>query len=536
MNNENDDRLLLRQALSQKYVDDIYGIDEQFEGGCSVIGGQQIDDVLNHRSSSGCKLIEYQPNVVEANFVHLEDGNEVDGEGVNADYDDDGNEVDGNEVDGNEVVNHDDVDGNEDEDEQGYNEDDDGDYIVEEDNGMDDYDVDMRDYKIYVDSDVDELLDDDEDIEDEVVDSESFLQPRRGLEEGNNLFYRGQLFGTKEECKELIRAHAVETRRDIRIIKDEDERVRAVCKGGRGKKTNPHQFQCPWVLLLSKVGEKDSWCIRTLLLQHKCQPVRKSYACTSTYLFTKLVHQVAKNPEIPVKAIQDQFQRELQLRISKMQAFRAKVKAKKEVHGDYISQFAYLRDYVNELRSKNPGTTVKIEVEGVDNPDLTTRKFKRIYICLGALKNGFKAIGRDLLGLDGAFMKGPFPGQILSAVGIDPNNNIYPVCYAIVEAENLSSWTWFLECLGEDLDLDVRSNFTFVSDRQKGLLPAMANVFPSAEHRYCLRHIHENFKGTFKGKEYKDMLWKAATSTTVVHFKREMDVLKEFNTDAHEWL
>ncbi|KAL6535664.1 hypothetical protein OROMI_027038 [Orobanche minor] len=37
--------------------------------------------------------------------------------------------------------------------------------------------------------------------------------------------------------------------------------------------------------------------------------------------------------------------------------------------------------------------------------------FRRIYVCLGALKKGFKAIGRRLLGLDGAFMSGPFPGQ-----------------------------------------------------------------------------------------------------------------------------
>ena len=95
------------------------------------------------------------------------------------------------------------------------------------------------------------------------------------------------------------------------------------------------------------------------------------------------------------------------------------------------------------------------------------KKFKRIYVCLGALKEGFKAIGRDFLGLDGAFMKGPYPGQILSAVGIDPNNGIYPVCYAIVEAENYNSWSWFLDLLGDDLDLGRNSNFTFISDRQK---------------------------------------------------------------------
>ncbi|GJZ28483.1 putative ribonuclease H-like domain-containing protein [Tanacetum coccineum] len=73
---------------------------------------------------------------------------------------------------------------------------------------------------------------------------------------------------------------------------------------------------------------------------------------------------------------------------------------------------------------------------------------------------------RDLLGLDGAFMKGPFPGQVLVAVGLDSNNGIYPLAYALVEAESKSSWCWFLQCLGDDIDLHPNSNFTFISDRQ----------------------------------------------------------------------
>jgi hypothetical protein len=64
-------------------------------------------------------------------------------------------------------------------------------------------------------------------------------------------------------------------------------------------------------------------------------------------------------------------------------------------------------------------------------------------------------------------MKGPYPGQCLTAVGLDPNNGIYPLAYAIVEAENKGSWTWFLQCIQDDLDLRPNSNFTFISDRQK---------------------------------------------------------------------
>jgi len=82
-------------------------------------------------------------------------------------------------------------------------------------------------------------------------------------------------------------------------------------------------------------------------------------------------------------------------------------------------------------------------------------------------KQGFKALGREILGLDGAFMKGQYPGQLLTAVGLDCNNGLYPLCFAIVEAENLSSWSWFLQLLGEDLELGRNSNFTFMSDRQK---------------------------------------------------------------------
>ncbi|GKA31363.1 mutator type transposase [Tanacetum coccineum] len=78
----------------------------------------------------------------------------------------------------------------------------------------------------------------------------------------------------------------------------------------------------------------------------------------------------------------------------------------------------------------------------------------------------------------------PWPGQILTAVGVDANNEIYPVAYVIVEAESKASWCWFLNLLGEDLGIEVNFNYTFIYDMQKGLIQAIASVFPSAEHMY----------------------------------------------------
>nr|GFB44505.1 hypothetical protein [Tanacetum cinerariifolium] len=72
---------------------------------------------------------------------------------------------------------------------------------------------------------------------------------------------------------------------------------------------------------------------------------------------------------------------------------------------------------------------------------------------------------------------------ILTAVGVDPNYGIYPLAYAIVKSENKQAWLLFLDCLGDDLELFRNSNFTFVTDRQKGFIPALTEIFHAAEHR-----------------------------------------------------
>nr|GEV22274.1 transposase, mutator type [Tanacetum cinerariifolium] len=91
-----------------------------------------------------------------------------------------------------------------------------------------------------------------------------------------------------------------------------------------------------------------------------------------------------------------------------------KVKAKKmaqeRVEGNNTRQYAQLRDYCLELKNNNSNTTIKIEVEPPEDINSTERKFKRVYVCLGPLKDGFKAGKRDLIGLDGCFLSGSYPG------------------------------------------------------------------------------------------------------------------------------
>nr|KAJ0207297.1 hypothetical protein LSAT_V11C500268620 [Lactuca sativa] len=204
--------------------------------------------------------------------------------------------------------------------------------------------------------------------------------------------------------------------------------------------------------------------------------------------------------------------------------------------GDYATQYKILQDYLLEVQTQNPDTTIKLDVESKPDLDVETRTFRRVYVCLGALKQGFAAGKRDFLGVDGAFMKGPFHGQILSAVALDGNNGIYLLAYVVVEAETLNSWTWFLTHLGDDLGLASNSNFTFISDRKKGLSSAIADLFPCAEHRYCVRHIHENMRSRWRGDKFKELLWNCSTTYTVQGFEKEMEKVRKLNQECYEWL
>nr|GEU90050.1 hypothetical protein [Tanacetum cinerariifolium] len=57
-------------------------------------------------------------------------------------------------------------------------------------------------------------------------------------------------------------------------------------------------------------------------------------------------------------------------------------------------------------------------------------------VCVfGSAQTRFRACRREILGLNGCFTSGPWPGQILTTVEVDANNEIYPVAYAVVEAE-----------------------------------------------------------------------------------------------------
>ncbi|MBA0751719.1 hypothetical protein Gogos_000624 [Gossypium gossypioides] len=104
---------------------------------------------------------------------------------------------------------------------------------------------------------------------------------------------------------------------------------------------------------------------------------------------------------------------------------RAEKMVKNKLAGNFVEEFAMLWDYADELRLKNPRSTIKMVVNRVipESPP----HFKKFYVCFEVLKRCYKEGSRPILGLDGCFLKGPSKGEMLSTCERDGNNQMYPI-------------------------------------------------------------------------------------------------------------
>ncbi|GJR93508.1 hypothetical protein Tco_0265682 [Tanacetum coccineum] len=305
------------------------------------------------------------------------------------------------------------------------------------------YDVNPDDLDV-IDTDNFESGTDSDDDGIEKVRRKKLKQIKKAKESEDNIvhkhfFFVGQTFASADVVKERVRLHSIETRRQLYLAKNDKVRIRAKCFGrnpvfildGEGPSTTDVGPKKKTIkgkvnMMITPLGPKRKGISsggrsKEPIMKNIMLSVKENYCFTLQVLVKKgIVDQVEKNLDIPIRALQEELQRKYELGVSRQKAFRAKAAALNQVKG--------------------------------------TR---------GPLKKGFKACGsgRDLLGLDGAFMKGPIQSMV-------------------------------------------------------------------AEHRSCLRHIHENMKKQWNGQAYKELLWRCASVTTVPYFDKAMQDLKDFNKET----
>jgi len=126
------------------------------------------------------------------------------------------------------------------------------------------------------------------------------------------------------------------------------------------------------------------------------------------------------------------------------------------------------------LRRANPSSTILMKVHTFNEGDLAAEMdlvcrvpyFERLCICMEGCKKGFIAGQcRPIISLDACHLKTKSSGQLIIAVARNPNEEYFPLAYAIMEAETKDSWTWFINLLLANIGQNTK--WTFISDQQK---------------------------------------------------------------------
>ncbi|XP_039129043.1 uncharacterized protein LOC120265228 [Dioscorea cayenensis subsp. rotundata] len=326
----------------------------------------------------------------------------------------------------------------------------------------------------------------------------------------------GMVFRDFDQLKKACRNWGIKHRFQIWFPQNDNKRVICAC----------HNKQCSFKIYAAHMKKDNPLVqIKSANLDHSCGKVFNNFHVTSKWLASKYLDKYKADPNWSCNGLIKQVKDDHGLTISAMKAWRTKHLAMKWVNGDASEQYTKLCRYAAKLKQSNPGSTVILWRD--------EQHFKGFYVCLKPLKDAFGLGCRPFIGLDGCFLKGLYDGQLVSAVGINPNDYIFPIAYAVVLVENTETWAWFIELLRDDLEIWNNRYGTIMSDwASKGLFKRYSQMLNTN----CVRHIYTNFKEKFKGKALKDYLWNAARASYVQRFNYWLGEIEKENPDARRWL
>ncbi|KAL5727577.1 hypothetical protein ACHQM5_000759 [Ranunculus cassubicifolius] len=333
----------------------------------------------------------------------------------------------------------------------------------------------------------------------------------------------GMKFNDPSQLKDCLRYYAVENKRNIRFVESKTKMILAKCKP-----------KCEWRLYANWMRGENSFQVKSLREKHRCSKAYRIGIANSRWLAKVFHNKIINNPKISWKLLKEEVKDRYHFEVTLDRCGKAKRFALGEVDEIMREHYAKLWDYGAELKLSIPGTTVSIMV---NRPTLEALgHFQRMYVCFGPLKKCWREGCRPVIGVDGCFLKNYCKGELLTAIGRDGNNWMFPIAWAVVESETKDAWIWFLQQLSDDLFLGDGGGLTIISDQQKGLESAIELVLPRSEHRMCVRHVYANFRAKFSGGHLKNLYWQAAKCGTEREFNDIMDKIGAVCPEAKEYL
>jgi hypothetical protein len=278
--------------------------------------------------------------------------------------------------------------------------------------------------------------------------------------------------------------------------------------------------------------KKDGLYWITSYTPHNCPPSTHAnfkQRNSAWYLASLVERDITINRQIKPREIRERTGIYHRLQdVPYMPAWRARERLRDIIDGDEGASFSLIPDWI-------------LQITNADSTEMTytylqtsNTRFEALFVSLGSTISMLRTL-RPFYALDGTHTRSRYNLTLLIAVGIDAEDRILPLAWALVPGENETWWSWFCEHLAKAFDVGLPDQYVIISDRDKGLLNAVQSKLPGANHAMCCQHIAENIHKKF-GREYKALFWQIARAKSQSIFDTAVQALKRDAPQVEEYI
>ncbi|XP_077244573.1 uncharacterized protein LOC143884719 [Tasmannia lanceolata] len=336
----------------------------------------------------------------------------------------------------------------------------------------------------------------------------------------------GQEFADAATFRNVLREYALRSNFEYKPIRTGRYRFTATCVDDK----------CSWRIHASEVRGKSTFKIKTLNSNHTCKhdtisstvnPAGHRQASGKWVADFIMARRETHSMDYTLREIIGLIKREFGITLSGHKARRARELVLEAIrHEETIDA---LRGYCKEIEKTNPGSVARF---------CKLSDSFGLFAAYDAPVRGFVQGCRPLVCMKASprCMKRPY--VLLYALGIDAQNEMFPVACGAVEAENRESWLWFCEGFASILGRREKK-LTILSNREGGVLEAVSNFFPDVYHGYLHTYLLERLQLFDKHNEHDllgEIFVKAAHAGTRPEFYDWMYKIFDRCQEGYEWL
>jgi hypothetical protein len=254
---------------------------------------------------------------------------------------------------------------------------------------------------------------------------------------------------------------------------------------------------CTFNLLVSE-SKKDGSIQCASYKPHQCPPIthdRWSYGAGAQVVARHQRELILSNLNITAKAISAAEKATWGHDIQLQQAYRARQVIKGEAISTTATTFQFITPFLKELAKDSGGKNFNNENGAYTDFEIADDgTFLSAFIAPTPCRQASKYC-RKFFAMDGCHMKKDDRYTLLILVGLDAGEQIILLAYGLVLGnETRVGWTWFLQHCLTCFNRLAEDDVALISDRAKGLIPAVEELVPKAHHYHCCKHILDNVK------------------------------------------